>query len=132
MSRYAALTSHLLHATGERIPMTFEEIEAVVGRTLPQSALKHRAWWSNNPSNSVITQAWLDAGFRSEQVDMEGHRLVFRRVAAPGPQPAAAPPPGSDPLDLLRALYGALAGTVTIGPDTDLTAPTADTWRAER
>lgn len=132
MTRYAALTSHLIHAAGERIPMTFEEIEAVVGHTLPQSALKHRAWWSNNPSNSVITQAWLDAGFRSEQVDMEGRHLVFRRVAAPDLQAAAAPPPGSDPRNLLRALYGALSGTVTIGPDTDLTAPTAGTWRAER
>lgn len=132
-SRYAPLTAHLLKIGQSRIPMTFAEIETLVGYPLPASAHKHRAWWSNNPSNSVITWAWLAAGYRSEQVDMEGRRLVFRRAEAERAQETApVPTPSADRAGLLKALYGALAGTVTVPDGTDLTAPTAADWRAER
>ncbi|RLP79060.1 hypothetical protein D9R14_09475 [Xanthobacter tagetidis] len=113
--------------------MTFAEIEALVGHPLPASARRHRAWWSNNPSNSVITWAWLAAGYKSEQVDMEAGRLVFRRVEEEERMSAVAEAaPAADRASLLKALYGALKGTVTVADGTDLTAPTATDWRAER
>lgn len=138
MSRYAPLTSHLRNAVGSRVPMSFSEIEKIIGGPLPASATNHRAWWSNNPTNSVMTKAWLEAGFRSEQVDMEGRHLVFHRVHDAEPSPPATPasgaplPPGAPPEALLRGLYGGLAGTVTVPAGTDLTAPTAEDWRADR
>ena len=61
--------------------MTFREIEKITGAKLPPKAQHHRAWWSNNPDNNVMTKVWLAAGFESAQVDMEGRKLVFRRVA---------------------------------------------------
>ena len=61
--------------------MTFREIEKMTGAKLPPKAQHHRAWWSNNPSNNVMTKVWLEAGFESAQVDMEARKLVFRRVA---------------------------------------------------
>jgi hypothetical protein len=60
-------------------PMTFGEIERVLGTSLTHSQ-KHRAWWSNNPSNNVMTQYWLEAGFVTKQVDVKGKKLVFRRM----------------------------------------------------
>ena len=134
-SRYAPLTAHLRDIGQARIPMTFAEIEALVGYPLPASAHKHRAWWSNNPSNSVITWAWLAAGYKSEQVDMEAGRLVFRRAeseARKAAAPEAVPDRPEDRAGLLKALYGALKGTVTVPDGTDLTAPTATDWRADR
>src|SRR5262249_33242652 len=80
MSKYLPLTEHLRKQAFSEVPMTFAEIERVIGGKLPPKAQHHRGWWSNNPSNNVMTKAWLDAGFRSEQVDMTGRRLVFRRV----------------------------------------------------
>ncbi len=134
-SRYAPLTAYLRGVGQSHIAMTFAEIEALVGHPLPASARRHRAWWSNNPSNSVITWAWLAAGYKSEQVDMEAGRLVFRRVEEEERKeaPAETPPaPFTDRASLLKALYGALKGTVTVADGTDLTAPTATDWRAER
>ena len=78
--RYEALGPYLKarndHST---IPMSFEEIEALVGE-LPASK-QYPAWWSNNPSNNPLTRVWLDAGFRTEQVDIAGRKLVFRNDA---------------------------------------------------
>ena len=77
--------------------MTFEEIEAVLGFKLPPRASTHRAWFSNNPTNNPMTVAWLAAGYKSANVDMENRKLVFRKVAPeeqfPGrgrPMPMAA------------------------------------------
>ena len=151
MSKYQPLESHLRRVRHENVPMTFDEIEKVIGAGLPASAFKHRAWWSNNPSNSVITHAWLDAGYKSANVDIPGRRLVFRRVANGSPPSASAagcpPEPGDAGLtggtansppeeatggSLFSRIYGALKGTVTIRPGTDLTAPVDTEWDAAR
>src|SRR5579864_9300671 len=83
MSKYEPLGEYLKKQDRERVPMTFAEIERVTGVKLPASATKHRPWWSNNPTNSAMTQVWLDAGYESEQVDMAARKLVFHRVKGP-------------------------------------------------
>jgi hypothetical protein len=123
MAKYEPLKSFLSGRVEGEVPMTFHEIEKVIGGSLPPVAYKHRAWWSNNPSNSVITRAWLEAGFRTERVDMGSRKLVFRRAERP-----SAP----DGWGIVERLQGRLAGTVTFAPDFDLTDPTGETWDAER
>ncbi|WP_428029741.1 DUF7662 domain-containing protein [Ancylobacter sp.] len=123
MSKYSALTTFLSSRTQPRISMSFEDIERIVGTRLPPSAFNHRAWWSNNPTNSVMTRAWLSAGFRSEEVDMTGRKLVFARHlpnASPGPGARVAPASTGSPL---AGLFGGLKGTVHIESGTDLTLP---------
>ena len=78
--KYSPLEEALKKHHEERVSMTFSEIERIIADDLPESAFKHRPWWSNNPSNSVITNAWLNAGFKTEQVDIAGRKLVFRRA----------------------------------------------------
>lgn len=120
MSKYESLRGHLERHRRTEVPMTFEEIEAVLGFSLPPSSRRHRTWWSNNPSNSAITQAWLDAGFRTEQVDMDARRLVFQRSA--GAVESRAPRPGRHPL------YGCMEGTVTFAPDFQPGEPADPGW----
>ena len=60
--------------------MTFEDIEEVIGAKLPPSARKHRAWWSNNQTNSPMTLAWRAGGYESTSVNMANATLVFRKV----------------------------------------------------
>ena len=79
MSKYDALGNFLKHQRRDSVPMTFREIEKITGTKLPASS-RYRAWWSNNDFNSVLTKVWIEAGFKSEQVDMERRKLVFRRV----------------------------------------------------
>lgn len=122
MSKYDPLTRHLSSRNQTRIPMGFDELERLLGFDLPPSARKHRAWWSNNPSNSVMTKAWLAAGYQSEQVDLEAERLTFVRLNETSPAAATPKPKGRHPL------IGCMKGTVTIMPGTDLTEPTAPDW----
>ena len=125
MSKYAGLGDHLRRQKFQEIPMTFAEIERVIGAPLPPTAMQHRAWWSNNPSNNVMTRVWLEAGFCSEQVDLADRKLVFRRVDQS--QSSGAPSsPRRGPFP-----FGALKGFVRVGEGVDLTDPADPEW-AER
>lgn len=123
--KYDNLQGFLLRQTATEVPMTFIEIEGIIGQTLPSSARKHRPWWSNNPHNNVMTKAWLKAGFQSERVDLGSERLVFRRINKFSPAPESS---SGNPLD---GLFGGLSGTVRLRPDVDLSHSTGEIWSAE-
>jgi hypothetical protein len=78
MSKYEPLGQFLKSLSRDFVPMTFREIEEILSAKLPPSK-KYPAWWSNNPSNNVMTKYWLDAGYETESVDIERGKLVFRR-----------------------------------------------------
>jgi hypothetical protein len=126
MGKYDPLSEFLRGQRTNRVELTFADIERIVGFRLPRSSRDHRAWWSNNPTNSVMTKAWLDAGFESEQVDMEGRKLVFRRVRNLG-STGGAGSGGSSPAGP-HPLIGALKGTIWIAPETDLAEPADPEW----
>ena len=123
MSKYAALGDYLKRQHADRVPMKFADIEKIIGAKLPASAHKHRPWWSNNPHNSVMTKVWLDAGFESEQVDIAGRKLVFRRVRK---LKAAAGVGRED--EPFHPAYGFMKGLVRIMPGVDLTQPADPEW----
>jgi hypothetical protein len=125
MSKYVALRDYLETRTTEAVPMTFAEIEKVLGFKLPKSQ-KYPAWWSNNPDNNVMTNEWLAAGYKTEQVDIEGRKLLFRRTRPPASKTADASPEVRGPRR--HPLFGWLKGTITIAPGTDLTAPADPDW----
>lgn len=127
MSKYDPLGEHLAAQEFDRIPMTFSEIESVIDAELPPSS-RYRAWWSNNPTNSVMTKAWLKAGFKTENVDMASEKLVFCRTADNGDVPGG----GSIPPNALKKshhpLFGSMKGTVTIPEGVDITEPADPDW----
>ena len=127
-SKYTPLEEYLKNKGMDHVPMTFSEIEEVIGDSLPRSARAHRAWWSNNPSNSVITYAWLAAGYKTRAVNMEAESLVFERD--PGARALARPAPGEDapPRHGTHPLFGCMAGTITFTDPADLTAPADPGW----
>ena len=129
MGKYDPLGVFLTACEGATVPMTFAEIEILIGSALPPAALRHRAWWSNNPDNSAITRVWRAAGFRAFQVDMAGRSLEFRREGAPevGFSARNAAPQAA----VLDRLWSRLAGTVSLPYGMDLTEPTGDVWDAE-
>lgn len=127
MGKYDPLTRYLAGRQTAEVPMTFKEIERVLGVTLPASK-QYPAWWSNNPSNNVMTKAWLQAGFQTERVDIGSERLVFRRVRGITPAPSRE----SSRPNILERIRARLGGTVTIPPGVDITEPTGDVWDAER
>ncbi|MBZ0149352.1 MAG: hypothetical protein K8F62_17685 [Pseudorhodoplanes sp.] len=71
-----------------------------------------------------MTKVWLDAGYMTEQVDVSGEKIVFRRVADARTTPAAVQK--RDAID--HPLCGWLKGTVQIPADVDLTQPADPDW----
>ena len=151
--RYANLGKYLQEQKNSLIPMTFAEVEAIVGHPLPRSA-RYQAWWSNNPSNNAMTTVWLKAGFKTEDVDMERRSVVFRRVKPrQPPTPVSVVQGGSPASSLLARLrrrdakasdapapdkpaasqpchpaYGSMKGLIQIAPGVDLTEPADPEW----
>lgn len=129
MSKYEPLGTFLRGQRIHQVPMTFAEIEQIIGAKLPPRAQHQRAWWSNNPSNNVMTKVWLAAGYQTERVDMGARKLVFRRVRnvvpekmAPAPAQASASPAERHPI------FGALKAVTIIPPGVDLTEPADPEW----
>lgn len=129
--KYAPLKSFLNRQTATEVPMTFAEIEKTIGQRLPASAAKYPAWWSNNPSNNVMTKAWLEAGFRTERVDLGSRRLVFRR-SGPGGRPRSDDSSAKARKSSFQSVHGALRGMITVAPGVDLTQPTGEQWESDR
>jgi hypothetical protein len=137
MSKYSGLGNYLKGQGLNTVAMTFSDIERVIGFKLPNSQ-KHQAWWSNSTSNNVMTQVWLDAGYRTEQVDTAARKLVFRKIASNGP---SDPKSGGGMSDVAREfkspdtaekkpyrspLWGALKGTFVLVPPGDNEPPPED------
>jgi hypothetical protein len=122
MSKYEALPQFLDQVDRATRRMSFMEIERVLGFKLPKSAYKHEAWWSNNATGHSHARAWLEFGWQTEALDLAGRQVTFRRSTQ-------SPPPGEPPQK--PDPWGCMAGTVTILPGTDITAPSGDKWNAE-
>ena len=125
MGKYEPLKSFLLSSRTDEVALSFDEIERLIGAALPPSQ-KHPAWWSNNPANNSMTRVWLDAGYRTEGLDLVARKVTFRRTGK-GPQHVSSDgSPG-----LVERLQSALGGTVRVQPGFDLTKPTGEVWDAE-
>lgn len=120
MAKYDALRAYLTTLNDVQWCPRLDEIEAIIGSRLPGSAARHRTWWANSGGNLVHQNAWLDAGWRVDSVDLARHRVVFRRSRLGGlagtarSEPAIQPAPErlSNP-ELARA-RAALKEPVTV------------------
>ena len=119
MSKYEPLPQFLASAPGSVKRLSFTEIEGILGFKLPKSAYEHEAWWSNNGTGHSHARAWLNAGWRTQEIDLSGRKVTFHRL-----RPVSAGQRDKDP-------WGCMADTVTIMPGTDLTQPTGERWNAE-
>jgi hypothetical protein len=134
MSKYDSLSQYLA-AQESKVTLTFDAIERILGFTLPRSARRHPAWWSNGSQSHVQAAAWLNAGFETAEVDLAGERISFlpRRqpdgLAESADPPAPSdPPPGTLGLRGGHPAWGAMKGTFKVPPDTDLTEPAVRHW----
>lgn len=63
-----------------QVPLTFHEIERLIGGSLPPSARENRSWWGNDSTRHSQAEQWLSAGWRVDEVDRERGRVVFARI----------------------------------------------------
>ncbi len=78
-SKYQPLLDYLRGSNQGEVTLTFAQIEALMKDTLPDSARSKRAWWSNRSKGALQASAWMEAGYRVEDVDLSGQRVTFRK-----------------------------------------------------
>lgn len=79
-SSYAPLAVHLAAASAGVERLSFAQIERILGRPLPASARRYRAWWSNEASGThTHSAAWMGTGWLVDAVDLNAGIVSFRR-----------------------------------------------------
>lgn len=122
MSKYDPLAQNLEQSKKGEVKIAFSEIEEILDALLPPTARKTEAWWANNATGHSQARSWLEAGYKTTEVDLEGETLVFRRSLKIAPAQTASGTPRHHPL------FGCLKGTVTIADGVDLTEPAMPEW----
>lgn len=83
MRKMEPLYRHLRDMASDQWRPTFYAIEQIIGTKLPNSARTHAAWWSNDATPGRQSWAWLDAGFRTAEVNLSrGEVRFFRQITA--------------------------------------------------
>jgi hypothetical protein len=120
--------------------MRFSDIEELLGFPLPRSARRHAAWWSNSGGAHVQSLAWMNAGYRTEDVDLEQETVRFvpeqsggfgEMKQAPFPHKQQPQKPAPDPEKKPPArhpAWGVWKGLVTLDPNYDYTQPADPDW----
>ncbi len=81
-SKYQPLLEFLRGSNQNEVILTFAEIEALMNDSLPESAKDKRAWWSNRTKGALQASAWMEAGYRVEDVDLIEQRVTFRKPSS--------------------------------------------------
>ena len=102
--KYSSLYRCLCARGGGAWRVSFADLEAVLGFTLPESARVHRPWWSNqrNGGGHSHALAWQMAGWKTRAVDLESETLVFERAGTDSDTVSQTGAPGGHrvPVDL--------------------------------
>ncbi|MGD9816840.1 MAG: hypothetical protein AB7Q23_16405 [Hyphomonadaceae bacterium] len=80
LRKYQPLQNHLERRRGRPEMLTFEDIEQIIGKSLPESAMKHRSFWSNDNQECGAARAWTRAGYRVAYLDREQKVVRFERT----------------------------------------------------
>jgi hypothetical protein len=81
MSRYKGLAGYLRFraAFTDTVRLPFAKIDGIIGDNLPMSAYREEKWWNNMPDN-VHARAWLDSGWKVQEVNLKEGYVAFKKV----------------------------------------------------
>lgn len=82
--KYRALWAWLGDQVADEIPVTFAQVEEVLGMDLPPSARNHLPHWYGY-DGSALGRAIRDAGWKASGVNLTAERLTFVRDAGASP-----------------------------------------------
>lgn len=76
MGKYEPLMMYLDKCGESQVTMSYKEIEAILGDSLPISAHKKKEWWSNNDTTHTQSSAWSDVGYKTTNIKL-GESVTF-------------------------------------------------------
>lgn len=83
---YEVIAEYLNATNVEELLVTFEEIEELMDRPLPQSASTYGVWWANSKTNPQ-SRHWVSAGWKVHHIRVEDREVHFRRNLARSTKP---------------------------------------------
>lgn len=80
-TKYELLTRYLKFrgAFTDTVRLSFAKIDGIISENLPMKAYREEKWWDNSPTDAHA-KAWLDAGWKTEEVNLEEGYVVFRKT----------------------------------------------------
>jgi len=60
------------------VSLTFQQVEKIIGASLPNSAFIHRAWWANTKTHPQAS-AWLNVRWLVKEVNIKKEEVIFIR-----------------------------------------------------
>ena len=79
---YEPLRRYLEEARGDKVELSFADLEVILDRSLPVSAHNHRAWWANHVGTHSHARSWLEVGWEVGQVNLTAGRVTFKRASS--------------------------------------------------
>ena len=80
MSKYHKLSAHLSALRHEEWTASFADIERILGFSLPASAGRYPAWWSNQTGiGHTQSASWQAVGWRTRDVTLTKRHVTFVR-----------------------------------------------------
>jgi CBS domain-containing protein len=98
-------------ASDKTLQLSFQQVEEILGATLPPAAYEHPSWWANDSAGHVQSRYWLEAGWRVDEVNVNAKTIIFERTHAVRYQLFYA-----DVLDRLQQRSPGLANGVSARP----------------
>ncbi|WP_264989220.1 GNAT family N-acetyltransferase [Lysinibacillus piscis] len=81
--KYIPLASYFEVATQPEITLSFEELENIIGQTLPNAAYLNRSWWKKTKPPLSHFLAWTQAGYAVIDVTLSTSVTFARTEAKP-------------------------------------------------
>jgi hypothetical protein len=80
VGKYDRLEKHLKLTSARILSLSFDDVERILGASLPASAFQYAAWWENaSDGRHVQARSWLRAGFSAHPNVLAGRVTFFRR-----------------------------------------------------
>lgn len=80
-TKYEALKRYLKFRGSftDTVKLSLADIDGIIGENLPMSAYCNQSWWSNQSSNTHA-KSWLEAGWRTHEINLEEGYIVFKKI----------------------------------------------------
>lgn len=75
-AKYIPLYDFFKETTQKEVKLTFDQMEAILGLTLPNAAYLSRSWWKKTKAPALHYFAWADHGYTVSEVEL-GQYVIF-------------------------------------------------------
>lgn len=81
-SKYYPLYQRLSQFEDETFTLPIGEIEACIEGKLPPTAWTKHSWWANRSKGGHQSQAWINAGYHIDAIDLDNRTVTFKKFQA--------------------------------------------------